>query len=431
MDAVTVSGIEVRTVRSDDVWRWLRAGWTDLRPRPATSLGLFVAALGCAAIALPLPAGFMFGDPLIAVGLHGMSRRCAEGRPFRLPDALGAVQNAASAARGPISRPWTASAPNRPARSRLASTLTRASGPRPVPGIAAPAGTVTAPPAGAGRPRVVRTSGLSYSRLPRSPPGRAARRTGTDGREGHEMAGSIGKDIVAVRDRWHTKNHPFFRKMLDGSLELRALGLYMAGHYKFVELALPSFGFLLWKAPEDVRRSVIENLAEETGLVAIPRPGHEPHDHNRMIFDFCNAAGLSDDDVRGLEIGPAWHARRLHYAQVVRDEPLGVALAMQSTQEGQQPELNREVTIPALVEHYGFARDAREIAFFVEHAEADEEHSERQMQLCEKYLTAPGERDRAIRICEEACMLRWESISEIHREHVLGQERILPPALAA
>ncbi len=35
---------------------------------------------------------------------------------------------------------------------------------------------------------------------------------------------NIAGEIVAIRDRWHTKNHPFFRKMLDGSLELRALG---------------------------------------------------------------------------------------------------------------------------------------------------------------------------------------------------------------
>lgn len=242
---------------------------------------------------------------------------------------------------------------------------------------------------------------------------------------------NIAAEIVAVRDKWHTKNHPFFQKMRDGSLSLRALGFYMAGHYKFVELALPSFGFLLWKAPDDVRRSVIENLAEEAGLVAIPRPGHEAHDHDRMILDFCNAAGLSDDEVRGLEIGPAWHARRLHYAQTVRDEPLGVVLAMQSTQEGQQPELNKEITIPAFVAHYGFAKDAKEIAFFVEHAEADEEHSDRQMALCEKYVATQAEADRAIQVCEEACMLRWESISEIHREHVLGESRILPPAMAA
>ena len=36
----------------------------------------------------------------------------------------------------------------------------------------------------------------------------------------------IGATIVAIRETWHTKNHPFFQKMLDGSLPLRALGIW-------------------------------------------------------------------------------------------------------------------------------------------------------------------------------------------------------------
>ena len=242
---------------------------------------------------------------------------------------------------------------------------------------------------------------------------------------------NIAREINAIRDKWHTKNHPFFQLMLDGSLDLHSLGIYMASHYKFVELALPSFGFLLWKAPEDVKRAVIENLAEEEGLVSIPRPGHEPHDHSRMIFDFCNAAGLTDEKVKSLNIGPAWHGRRLHYVQTLRDEPLGVILAMQATQEGQQPALNKEVTIPSLIKHYGFTIGSPEIAFFVEHAEADEEHSARQMVLCEKYIDSLLVAKRALEICEEACMLRWESVTEIYRAHVLNEERLLPAGMTA
>ncbi len=242
---------------------------------------------------------------------------------------------------------------------------------------------------------------------------------------------NIGDRVIAVRDKWHTKNHPFFQKMLDGSLDLYALGILMAAHYKFVELALPSFGFLLWKGPQDVKHAVIENLAEEEGLMAIPRPGHEPHDHTRMILDFCNVAGLSDDEVLNFEIGAASHGRRLHYVQTMRDEPLGVILAMQATLEGQQPALNKEITIPSFTTHYGFAKESKEIAFFVEHAEADEEHSARQIALCEKYIDSPAVAARALEVCEEACMLRWESVTEIYRAHVLNETRLLPPGLAA
>ena len=243
------------------------------------------------------------------------------------------------------------------------------------------------------------------------------------------MSQDIADRIAGVRDKWHTKKHPFFELMLDGSLDLRAVGAYMASHYKFVEMALPSFGFLLWKGPQDVKHAVIENLAEEEGLIAIPRPGHEAHDHTRMILDFCNAAGFSDDEVKDFDIGPAWHARRLQYVHTLREESLGAILAMQATQEGQQPGLNNEIIIPSLVDRYGFARDSKDIAFFVEHAEADVEHSDRQMALCEKYIDSPSAAERAIEVCEDACMLRWEGITELYRTYVLQEDRLLPPGM--
>ena len=107
MAAVSLADIRVRPIRSDYVWRWLSAGWSDMWRRPAISLGygLFVALLSYAVLAclyfvdavylfLPLAAGFMFGGPLIAVGLYEMSRRYREGAAFGLPDVLGAVRHA-------------------------------------------------------------------------------------------------------------------------------------------------------------------------------------------------------------------------------------------------------------------------------------------------------------------------------------------------
>lgn len=235
----------------------------------------------------------------------------------------------------------------------------------------------------------------------------------------------ITEQIIAIRDKWHTKNHPLFQAMKAGSLDLRVVGIYMAQHMKFVEYALPSFGLMIWRAPADVRLAVIENLAEEAGLAAIPRPGHEPHDHMDMIFRFCAAAGLGEAEVRATTRTPAWWARALHYAHVTREEPLGAVLAMQATQEGQQVALNKEITLPAFAAHYGYQTDDPTIGFFAEHAEADEEHSSRQIALCEKYLE-PGDYVRALEVCEVACRLRWESISDIWRAEVLGEVPILP-----
>ena len=118
--------------------------------------------------------------------------------------------------------------------------------------------------------------------------------------------GSIAKQIIAIRDRWHTKNHPFFQAMTDGSLDLGALGIYMANHFQFVALAQPAFGLLYYRAPQDVRDTLVENLAEEQGLAAIPGEGHEAHNHNDMIFRFCEAAGIDEEAVRSTKMTASW-----------------------------------------------------------------------------------------------------------------------------
>ena len=179
-----------------------------------------------------------------------------------------------------------------------------------------------------------------------------------------QAALQTAEQVVVIREKWHTKRHPFFQEMARGKLPIRAVGVFMAQHYQFVTLVLPSFGVLYSRAPLDVRKVVVENLAEEEGLAAIDREGHEPHDHMMDIFAFTRAAGLSDDEVRNMEPTPGWWARTLLYVRTMHEEPVGVVLAMQSTQEGQMVALNRDVTLPALEKHYGFPRGSPQVAFF-------------------------------------------------------------------
>jgi len=240
-------------------------------------------------------------------------------------------------------------------------------------------------------------------------------------------AGKIIEDVVAIRDKWHTKYHPMFQDLSNGKLELRVLGTYMALHGKFVQYAYEAFALMIARAEKDVQAMMIENLAEEQGLLA--GPDGEAHNHPKMIFEFCQAAGMTKQEVLDIEPSPAWWARQLHYRHVCETEPVGVALAMLSTQEGQQPELNAEVTIPAFEAHYGYKRDAKEIKFFVEHESADLEHSERQLNLCANYLQDPSLHERAREVSEQACMLRWASTTDTYRYEALGEKDPMPPAL--
>ncbi|HUZ74558.1 MAG TPA: iron-containing redox enzyme family protein [Stellaceae bacterium] len=242
---------------------------------------------------------------------------------------------------------------------------------------------------------------------------------------------SVIDRIIAIRDRWHTKHHPFFRAFAEGRLPLKALGRYQALHFQYVARALPSFGLLYARAYhlEDVRKMIAENVAEEEGLKAIPEPGHEAHDHNELIFRFCRAAGLSDDEVRSIRMPPAWWGRSLYYYHTVATEPVGVVLAMQTTQEGQMPGLISEVLLPAFEKHCGWKRDAPEIAFFTEHDAADVEHSRRQIELCARHLDTPALEARALEVAEQMCVLRWASLTDLYRADVLRETEILPPGI--
>jgi len=84
-----------------DAFKWLAAGWRDLKVKPATSLcygvlvflvsaviviGLFVFELDY--ILFPALAGFMVVGPILAIGLYEKSRRIAAGEPVTLASML-------------------------------------------------------------------------------------------------------------------------------------------------------------------------------------------------------------------------------------------------------------------------------------------------------------------------------------------------------
>ena len=90
----------LREVGMDRPWRWLAAGWDDLRRAPTVSLAYgalavvtsYALTLGLwvydmAYLVLPLGAGFVLIGPILAVGLYETSRRLQAGQPARLADA--------------------------------------------------------------------------------------------------------------------------------------------------------------------------------------------------------------------------------------------------------------------------------------------------------------------------------------------------------
>ena len=93
----------VRDVGTDDVWRWLSAGWADLKANLAVSLGYTAVFIGLGLIIsfgfyfmdwpyliLPALSGFLLVGPAVGIGFYEISRRHHAGEPVSALKAISA-----------------------------------------------------------------------------------------------------------------------------------------------------------------------------------------------------------------------------------------------------------------------------------------------------------------------------------------------------
>jgi len=130
---------------------------------------------------------------------------------------------------------------------------------------------------------------------------------------------TTASEIVALREKWHTKDHPFFVEFSEGKVGLPELGALIAQHYHHFVHALPAHGLAIYKSTGAARRFLIENLAEEEGLLAGESDGRHAVSHQQIIIRFCEAAGISRDDLINTEVLPTWRARSNFYVNTMRD----------------------------------------------------------------------------------------------------------------
>jgi pyrroloquinoline quinone (PQQ) biosynthesis protein C len=230
----------------------------------------------------------------------------------------------------------------------------------------------------------------------------------------------VSERLIEIRDRWHCMNHPFYDRLSEGKLELRHLAYFLVQHSLLVRQIFRSIGVTYAKSPDDIAYFIVENLAEEAGLMGID--GGEAHDHRDLIFNFTRHCGWSDDDVRNAELLPTWYARAAYYWWITDAEPPVVRIAVQATQESQLVGENGSRAVPALIEHYGFTADSPEIGFFTEHATADVKHGNILLDLVDKHAATPELQARALQLAEQTCKLRWVSFNELYRVTHLGEE---------
>jgi pyrroloquinoline quinone (PQQ) biosynthesis protein C len=232
------------------------------------------------------------------------------------------------------------------------------------------------------------------------------------------MGSSFHDQLVATRDRRHSKDHPFFELWVQGQLTKEQTALYCTQHYHYVGEYLNWLAYEASQIPRrDVKVYLFENLGDE----------ENPDDrHLDMLKDYVAASGLSRDSVEDFPVLAGTEELQNWGWRMVYQKPWQASVAgMFVGLESQFLDICKKI-VPALHRHYGHKPGAREIRFFEEHIHADEIHGSKGFAIVEKYCNTQELQALAIRTVEEATIHRWRYMNGIYWYALHGKEDDTP-----
>ncbi|HWX76948.1 MAG TPA: iron-containing redox enzyme family protein [Candidatus Acidoferrales bacterium] len=232
------------------------------------------------------------------------------------------------------------------------------------------------------------------------------------------MGVSFHDQLVAARDKKHSKDHPFFELWVQGKLTKEQTALYCTQHYHYVGEYLNWLAYEVSQIPRrDVKVYLFENLGDE----------ENPDDrHLDMLKDYVAASGLPRDSVEDFPVLAGTEELQNWGWRMVYQKPWQASVAgMFVGLESQFLDICKKI-VPALHRHYGHKPGAREIRFFEEHIHADEIHGSKGFAIVEKYCNTQELQALAIRTVEEATIHRWRYMNSIYWYALYGKEDDTP-----
>src|SRR3989442_3004995 len=169
---------------------------------------------------------------------------------------------------------------------------------------------------------------------------------------------SFHEQLVEMRDRKHSKDHPFFDLWAQGKLTKEQTAVYCAQHYHYVT------DYLDWMTYEasqirfrDVKAYLYKNLGDE----------ENPEDrHLDMLKDYVAATGSSRDSVEDSVVLAGTECLQNWGWRLVYQTPWQAALAGLFIGLECQFFANFQKILPALHQQQCFVPSGREVRLFVE-----------------------------------------------------------------
>jgi pyrroloquinoline-quinone synthase len=207
--------------------------------------------------------------------------------------------------------------------------------------------------------------------------------------------------------RYDLLQHPFYQAWSKGELTRDELREYASEYWHHVS-AFPTYLSALHARLEDapLRRTVLENLADEEGLPA-------GRAHSDLWMDFATGMGADSAEVRDRELQPETAALIAHFRGAMQTSPV-TALASLYTYESRVPAIAR-TKAEGLKQHYG--ADQATARYFTLHQTADVHHAKVWRDAIEAELAAhPEVADFALGAAEATAAALWSTLSGIERE---------------
>jgi pyrroloquinoline-quinone synthase len=218
-------------------------------------------------------------------------------------------------------------------------------------------------------------------------------------------------DFFAALDariaRYDLLQHPFYQAWSKGELTRDELREYASEYWHHVS-AFPTYLSALHARLEDapLRRTVLENLADEEGLPA-------GRAHSDLWMDFATGMGADSAAVRDRTLQPETAALMAHFRGAMQGSP-ATALASLYTYESRVPAIAR-TKAEGLKQHYG--ADKATARYFTIHETADVHHAKVWRDAIEAELAAhPEDADVALDAAEATAAALWSTLSGIERE---------------
>jgi pyrroloquinoline quinone (PQQ) biosynthesis protein C len=227
---------------------------------------------------------------------------------------------------------------------------------------------------------------------------------------------SFVKEIQAVVQKKHSKDHPLFEMIEGGKLTREQLKGFTGQFYLFFPKPFPKpIATMLGRCPDDpvLERMWIENVVEEgTGELS------GTDSHRGLFIRYAKACGFTDEELNRVEPLPETEAF-LDWREILMYQKSWLELyacqgfCLEGTANARMARV-----VKGLTTHYGFKMGSEDLRYWTLHMSVDEDHMKVGPEAVRKYAVNDQQQEQVRRAVQKTLDIFWLAFDGIVRAFV-------------